>query len=97
MKDKKDKDVYVQVITVIHQTTGWIEIRSMPEARADLVASQTDLARLTRYILPNRIIVYMEKKFLAELKSMMANDCVMLCNSISTIYQQVNSILERVH
>ena len=35
MNDKKDKDVYLQAITMMDPTTGWIEIRSMPEARAD--------------------------------------------------------------
>ena len=40
MKGKKDKDVYLQAITMIDPATGWIEIRSVPEARADLVVKQ---------------------------------------------------------
>ena len=31
MKGKKDKDVYLQAITMIDPATGWIEIRSVPE------------------------------------------------------------------
>ena len=42
MKGKKDKDVYLQAITMIDPATGWIEIRSVPEARADLVANQVE-------------------------------------------------------
>ena len=34
MKGKKDKDVYLQAITMINPTAGWIEIRSVPEARS---------------------------------------------------------------
>ena len=88
MKGKKDKDVYLQVITMIDPATGWIEIRSVPEARADLVANQVELARLTRYPLPNNIMVDSSKVLLVELKTMMANDYVIPCNSISVRNQQ---------
>ena len=37
MKGKKDKDVQLQAITMIDKATDWIEIRSMSEARKDLV------------------------------------------------------------
>ena len=53
MKGKKDKDVYLQAITMIYPATGQIEICSVPEARADLVSNQVELAWLTRYSLPN--------------------------------------------
>ena len=29
MKDKKDKDVYLEAITMVDPATGWIEICSM--------------------------------------------------------------------
>ena len=38
MKGKTDKDVYSQAITTIDPATSWIEIHSVPEARADLDA-----------------------------------------------------------
>ena len=44
---KKDKDVYLQAITMIDPAIDWIEIRSVPEARADLVVNEVDLAWLT--------------------------------------------------
>ena len=43
MKDKKDQDVYLQAITMIAPATGWIEICSVPEVKADLVANQVEL------------------------------------------------------
>ena len=47
IKGKKDKDVYLQAITMIDAATDRIEIHSVPEARADLVANQVKLAWLT--------------------------------------------------
>ena len=44
MKGKKDKDIYLQAITMIDPATSWIEILSVTEARANLVANQVELA-----------------------------------------------------
>ena len=44
MKGKKHKDDYLQSVTMIDPAMGWIEIYSMPEARADLVDNQVELA-----------------------------------------------------
>ena len=44
MKGKKDKDAFLQAITMIDSATGWIEICSVPEAKAGLVANQVELA-----------------------------------------------------
>ena len=62
---------------------GWIEICSLPKARAGLVLNQAELAWCTRYLLPNKITVNRCKELLAEFKSMMANDYRIPCNSIS--------------
>ena len=69
MKGKKDKDVYLQAITIIDPATGWMEIHSVVEARADLVANQEELAWLTRYPLPDKITVDRGKELLAKFKS----------------------------
>ena len=65
MKGKKNKDVYLQAITMTDLAIGWIEIRSVPGARADVVANKVELAWLTRYPLPNKISVDRGKEFLA--------------------------------
>ena len=49
-------------------------MHSVLEARADLVANQVELAWFTGYPLPNKITVDGGKEFLAEIKTMMAND-----------------------
>ena len=74
MKGQKDLYVYSYVITMIDTATGWIEICSVPEAGTDLVANQVELSWLTRYTLPHEITVNRGKEFLAELKTMTAND-----------------------
>ena len=69
MKGKKDKYVYLQISIMIYPaTTGWIEICSVPEARADLVANRVELAWLTRYPLTDKVMVDRGKELLAELK-----------------------------
>ena len=69
MKGKKDKDDYLQAIATIDLARFWIEIRSVPETRVDLVTNQVGLAWLTIYLLSSRIIVVRSKVFLIELKS----------------------------
>ena len=63
---------------------SWIEIRSVPEAKADLVAEQVELALFTRYPLPKKITGNRGKEVLVEFKAIMANDYGMPCSSIST-------------
>ena len=43
MKFKKDKDIYLQAITMLAPATSWVEICSVPEARANLVANWEQL------------------------------------------------------
>ena len=61
-------------------STGWIEIRSVPEARADLVADQIELGWLTRYALSNKIMADRGKELLVELNTLMANDYGIPCS-----------------
>ena len=82
---------------MIDPVTGRIEIRSVPEARVDLVANQVALAWLTRYLLPNKITVDRGKELLTKFKIMMANGYGIPCNSISVRNLQANAIVERVH
>ena len=84
IQGKKDEYVYLQAITMIDPASGWIEIRSVPEARADLVANQVELAWSTRYPLPNKITVDRGKELSVELKTVMVNDYIILNNSIFT-------------
>ena len=97
MKGKKDIDVYLQAITMRDSATGWIEICSVPEARAELVANQVELVWLTRYPLPNKITIDRDKELLTLFKTMMANDFRIPWSSISVRNLQANTIVERVH
>ena len=44
MTTKSVKSVYLQAVTMIDPATGWIEIPTVPLARADLVANRVELA-----------------------------------------------------
>ena len=55
IKDKKDKYTYSQAITMIDPATLWIEICSVPLARAYLVANQVELSWLTIYPLSKKL------------------------------------------
>ena len=57
MTPKKDEASNLRAIAMVDPATGWLELHSIPEAKADLVAIQVELAWLTRYLFPNKIIV----------------------------------------
>ena len=97
LNTKKGHSVYLQAVTMIDPATGWVEIRTVPSARADLVANQVELAWLTRYPLPSKVIVDRGKEFFVELKTMMSNDYSIKVRPITTRNPQANAILERVH
>ena len=97
MTTKSGKSVYLQAVTMIDPATGWIEIRTVPSPRADLVANQVELAWLTRYPLPNKVIVDRGNEFLAEFREMITNDYGITVKPITSRNPQANAILERVH
>ena len=82
---------------MIDPATGWIEIRTVPSARADLVANQVELAWLTRYPIPNKVIMDRGNEFLAEFREMIINDYGITVKPITSRNPQANAILERVH
>ena len=74
MTTKSGRFIYLQAVTMIDPTTGWMEIRTVPSDRADLVANQVELAWLTRFPLPNKVIVDGGNEFLAKFREMIIND-----------------------
>ena len=75
MTTEKGSTVYLQAVTMIDPATGWVEIRAIPSARADLVAQQVELGWLTRHPLPETIILDRGNEFLAaEFKTMVEQD-----------------------
>ena len=97
MKTKDGNMVYVQAITMIDPATGWVEIRAMPSARVDLVANQVELAWLTGYPLPEKVILDRGNAFLAEFKELIEKDYGIPIKPITTRNPQANAILECIH
>ena len=48
------KYIYLQAVTIFDLTMGWIEIRTVPLARVDLVSNQLELAPLPSKVIVNR-------------------------------------------
>ena len=65
--------------------------------RADLVANQVELAWLTRYPIPNKVIMDRGNEFLAEFREMIINDYGRTVKPITSRNPQANAILEQVH
>ena len=97
MKTTSGKTVYLQAVTMIDPATGWVEIRALPGARADYVANQVELAWLTRYPKPNKIILDRGNEFLAEFKTLIREDYGITLKPITARNPQANAVLERVH
>ena len=93
MTSKSGRYVYLRAINVINPATGWIEIRPIQSARVDLVANQVELSWLTRYSLPNKVIVDMGNEFLAEFREMTINDYGIAVKPIASRNSQENAIL----
>ena len=68
MTTKNGKTVYLQAVTMIDPATGCIEICTVLSAREDLVSNIVELAWLTRYPLPSKVIVDRGDEFLADFK-----------------------------
>ena len=74
MTTKSVRSVYLQEVTMIDLATGWIEICTVPSARANLVVDQLQVAWLTCYPLPIKVIVDRGNEFLVEFREMIIND-----------------------
>ena len=66
-------------------------------AWTDLVANLVEPAWLTRYPLPNKIIVDRGNKLIAKFRNMINNDYGIRVKPIISRNPQANSILEQVH
>ena len=82
---------------MIDPATGWIETRTVPPARADLVSIIVELAWLTMYPLPSKVIVDRGNEFLAEFRTIIQANYSITVKPITSRNPEANSILERVH
>jgi len=97
MTTKSGKKVYSQAVTMIDPATGWVEIRALLGVQADYVSNQVELAWLTRYPQPTKIILDRGNEFLAEFKTLIKDDYGITMKPITAQNPQANSILEHVH
>jgi len=69
---------------MIDLATGWVEIKTLPGAHPDYLSNQVELVWLTRYLLPNKIIVDTRgNKFLAEFRTLIDKDYMITLKHIA--------------
>ena len=92
MTTKNGKTVYLQAIKMIDPATGWIEICMILSASTDLVSNIVELAWLTKYSLPSKVIVDCGNEFLAEFNTMTQADYSIAEKPITSINPQANTM-----
>jgi len=97
MTIKSGKKVYLQTLMMIDPATGWVEICALLGAHADYVSNQVELAWLTRYPQPTKIILDRGNKFLAEFKTLIKDDYGITLKPNTAQNPQANAILEYIH
>ena len=74
MTAKSGKSVKLQAVAMINLAMGWMETYTVPSSQVDLVSNQVELAELTRYPLPSKVIVDIGNEFLPKFREMVTND-----------------------
>ena len=69
---------------MIDAATGWIEIRTVPSARTELISNQVELAWLTCYTLLSKGIVDRGIEFLADFRETIIKDYCLMEKSITS-------------
>ena len=82
---------------MIDLATGWIEIHTAPSARHGRILNQVELAWVTCYSLPNKVMVDRGNEFIAKFRQKIIDGHSMKVGPISSRSSQANTILERVH
>ena len=77
---------------MMNLATVWIKIYTVPSAHMNLVAKQVELAWLTRYPLPSKVIEDRKNKFLAELKTIIKVNCCIKVKPITSRDPEAKSI-----
>ena len=97
MTTKNGTTIYLQAVTMIDPAPVWIEIRTLPCSRVNLVLNQVELAWLTRYPPPSKNILDCGNEFLVEFKIMSQADYGIAVKPITPTNPQAYSILERAY
>ena len=92
----KNKTI-LHCLTMIDPATGWFEITTIDDKRADTVANQLEMTWLSRYPWPNEVVMDRGKEFMAEVRTMMLNDYGIVRKPITTRNPQANAMVERCH
>jgi hypothetical protein len=97
IKRKGKASLQLWCVTMIDPATGWFEMRELNDKKASTVSNEVELAWLTRYPWPTKVIYDRGTEFLAEFADMITNDYGIKKSPATVRNPQANAILERIH
>ena len=82
---------------MIDPATGWFELRTIDNKRADTIANLVEQTWLCRYPWPTKVIFDRGSEFMAEFAQMVTQEYGIKRKPITKRNPQANAILERIH
>ena len=82
---------------MIDPATGWFELCTIKDKRADTIANLVEQTWLARYPWPTKVIFDRGSEFMAEFADMVTEDYGIKRKPITKRNPQANAILERIH
>ena len=96
-KEDKSQQTTLHALTMIDPATGWFEIVTVPNKRADEISNILEQVWLNRYPYPTQVVMDRGREFKAEVEAMLKNDYGITRKLITTRNPQANAIVERAH
>ena len=96
-KTKFQKESNPLVSNMIDPATGWFELCTISDKRADTIANLVEQTWLCRYPWPTKVIFDRGSEFMAEFAEMVTEDYGLKRKPITKRNPQANAILERIH
>ena len=89
--------VALHAMTMIDPATGWFEVVSIDEKKADYIANVFEQVWLTRYPWPAEAVMDRGKEFMKEVRVLLENEYGITRKPITTRNPQANAMVERAH
>ena len=97
IKQVNKKSLTLWCLTMIDPATGWFELVTIEDKRADTIANLVEQNWLCRYPWPTKVIFDRGSEFMAEFAEMIRQDYGVKRKPITKRNPQANAILERIH
>ena len=92
-----DKNLTLWCVTMMDPATGWFELKTIPDKRADTIANLVEQTWSTRHPWPTQVVFERGSEFMAEFAQMVTEDYGIKRKPMTKRNPQANAIIERVH